>query len=72
MYLYHFENINSSNLDQIHIDIENSLELNNKEISWCRWDEDILILTIGWNGELLDVDALILADIIYNNSEYIE
>ena len=65
-YLYNNKLISPS-LDQIHIDINDSL-MTDKSIEWCRWDEGIQILKIVFTNELSTNNKSILDSIVDNNS----
>lgn len=65
-YLYNNKST-SPNLDQIHIDINDS-SMTDKSIEWCRWDENIQILKIVFTNELSANDKNILDSIVDNNS----
>lgn len=65
---YKYENKNASpNLDGIHLDVVASA-MTDKNIEYCRWDEDIAELKVWWADSLSGGDKTILDTIVANNS----
>ena len=59
--------INCPNLDNIHLDVGNSL-MENKDISHCIWEFDLKKLMVFFNFSLNDSDKIILDNIVSENS----
>ena len=66
--LYEYDDIaDSPDTKQIHIDVGLS-EMTDKNIEYCRWDEDTEILKVYWTDELSSGDKGLLDTIVANNS----
>lgn len=64
---YVYENIViTPNLDKIHSDVSISTMVD-KNIQWCRWDEDIATLKIFFDNILSHEDENLLSGIVQNN-----
>ena len=64
---YLYENIvESPNLDKLHLDVAIST-MTDKNIQWCRWDEDITTLKVVFDNILSHEDENLLAGIVQNN-----
>lgn len=56
---------NSPNLDQLHLDIQNSL-MSNKNINYCVWNSLLNELIVYWFDELCAEDKNILDNLVLN------
>jgi transcription initiation factor IIE alpha subunit len=61
--IYHYNIQNQISLDYIHEQVALSL-MEDKNIDYCRWDEDEGDLEIYWTTELSDADYSILTQIV--------
>jgi len=67
-FTYQYNNKTTSpNLSGIHEDVAISL-MTDKNIKYCRWDEDTAILQVIWQEELNLDNESILAGIVIDNS----
>jgi hypothetical protein len=57
----------SPDLTGIHDDVAASA-MTDKNIEWCRWDEDIQKLIVVWQDSLSAEDKALLDTIVQNNS----
>ena len=63
----YLDKITSPNLTGIHDDVIASA-ITDKNIEWCRWDEDIATLKVVWQDALSAEDKALLDGIVQSNS----